>query len=231
MSDLTEYFHKKYYPDMPIEAVHNAIYSNKNIFNAAVNHVQQKHYPDINPAIIANKFGGKNPNNKSKTTDIKSENKDEFNYEDKKNNYIPEKVNNWKEPNYVAGLNSEGHYGYNGNDTINYDPNSQIENINNPWWIEHEKYHHYQTLSGRNPKERRQRELDEQVQKMIEEHPDYQFLPKNKLIRGSIPNAKGQKSFVGAEDLIYENPKTLEGEARLYEDYISNGGASIFPKN
>jgi len=79
MSDLTEYFHKKYYPDMPIEAVHNAIYSNKNIFNAAVNHVQQKHYPDVNPAIIANKFGGTAPTTFTpprvpiKTTDLNDE--------------------------------------------------------------------------------------------------------------------------------------------------------------
>ena len=144
--------------------------------------------------------------------------------------YLPEKVENWVEPKYVEGLNSEGHYGYNGRDTINYDPNSEVENINNPWWLEHEKYHHLQTLSGRNPKERRQQEIDNQVNEMIKSNPGLQFIPKNKLISGSKPNEKGQKSFVGAEDLIYENPSTLEGEARLYEDYISSGGKSIFPK-
>ena len=144
--------------------------------------------------------------------------------------YLPEKVENWQEPKYVAGLNSEGHYGYDGKGTINYDPNSQIENINNPWWVEHEKYHHFQTLSGRNPKERRQQEVDNQVNEMIKSNPGLQFIPKSKLISGSKPNEKGQKSFVGAEDLIYENPSTLEGEARLYEDYINSGGKSIFPK-
>ena len=143
--------------------------------------------------------------------------------------YLPEKVENWQEPKYVEGLNSEGHYGYS-NGVINYDPNSEVENINNPWWLEHEKYHHLQTLSGRNPKERRQQEIDDQVNEMIKSNPGLQFIPKSKLISGSKPNEKGQKSFVGAGDRIYENPSTLEGEARLYEDYISSGGKSIFPK-
>jgi len=143
--------------------------------------------------------------------------------------YLPEKVENWQEPKYVEGLNSEGHYGYS-NGVINYDPNSEVENINNPWWLEHEKYHHLQTLSGRNPKERRQQEVDNQVNEMIKSNPGLQFIPKSKLISGSKPNEKGQKSFVGAGDRIYENPSTLEGEARLYEDYISSGGKSIFPK-
>ena len=39
-------------------------------------------------------------------------------------------VSNFTEPKYVAGQNPEGHYGYSDN-TIWYDPNSEIENINN----------------------------------------------------------------------------------------------------
>lgn len=57
MSALTEYFHKNYYSDMPIEDVHNAIYGNEDNFNAAVNYVQQTHYPDVDPATIATKVG------------------------------------------------------------------------------------------------------------------------------------------------------------------------------
>ena len=138
-------------------------------------------------------------------------------------------VSNFAEPNYVAGQNPEGHYGYSDN-TIWYDPNSEIENVNNPWWIGHEQYHHYQTLTGKNPRERRQQELDNEVNRIIQNNPGLQFIPKSKLITGSRPDEKGRKSFVGAEDRIYEDPSTLEGEARLYEQYIDNGGKSIFPK-
>jgi hypothetical protein len=61
MSALTEYFHKKYYSDMPIEAVNDAIYGSEDTFNAAVNHVQQTHYSDVDPTVIAAKVGGRVP--------------------------------------------------------------------------------------------------------------------------------------------------------------------------
>ena len=138
-------------------------------------------------------------------------------------------VSNFSEPKYVAGQNPEGHYGYSDN-TVWYDPNSEVENVNNPWWLGHEQYHHYQTLTGNNPKERRGQEVDDEVNRMIQNNPGLQFIPKSKLITGSIPDQKGRKSFVGAEDRIYEDPSTVEGAARLYEQYIDNGGKSIFPK-
>jgi len=138
-------------------------------------------------------------------------------------------VINFAEPKYVAGQNPEGHYGYSDN-TIWYDPNSQIENVNNPWWMGHEQYHHYQTLTGKNPRERRGQEVNNEMNKMIQANPELQFIPRNRLIAGSKPDAKGRKPFVGAEDRIYEDPSTLEGEARAYEQYIDNGGKSIFPK-
>ena len=129
------------------------------------------------------------------------------------------------EPNYVAGLNSKGHYGYDGKGTINYNPNDEYENINNPIWLGHEKYHHYQTLSGKNPKERRQQELNDSINKMIKKSPELQFIPQQILTNGIY---KGQNHIPGAEDLMYEDPSTLEGEARLYEDYINNGGKPMF---
>ncbi|MEI6797883.1 MAG: hypothetical protein WCO04_01545 [Pseudomonadota bacterium] len=61
MSALTEYFHKKYYSDMPIETVNDAIYGSEDTFNAAVNHVQQTHYSDVDPTVIAAKVGGRVP--------------------------------------------------------------------------------------------------------------------------------------------------------------------------
>ena len=143
--------------------------------------------------------------------------------------YLPEKIKGWAEPKYVAGQNPEGHYGYSDN-TIWYDPNSEIENVNNPWWMGHEQYHHYQTLTGENARERRGQEVGNEVNKMIQANPELQFVPINRLIAGSRPDEKGRKSFLGAEDRIYEDPSTVEGAARLYEQYIDNGGKSIFPK-
>ena len=75
MSALTEYFHKKYYPDLPIEAIHNAIYDNEDNFNAAVNHVQQTHYPDVQPQVIAAKVGWRIPNNKFEITNEEAGNR------------------------------------------------------------------------------------------------------------------------------------------------------------
>ena len=46
---------------MPLEAVQNAIYGSEDTFNAAVNHVQQTHYSDVDPTVIAAKVGGRVP--------------------------------------------------------------------------------------------------------------------------------------------------------------------------
>lgn len=144
--------------------------------------------------------------------------------------YIPEVVKNWEEPQYVAGKMEDGHLGYDGKGTIYYDPNSEWENINNPDWLEHERYHHFLNLSGRDNPNKRNEELNNQVEGMISKNPGLQFIPKEKLISGSstiLPN--GRKSFYGAEDLIYLNPNTVEGKAHLYEQHISKGGKSILP--
>lgn len=157
--------------------------------------------------------------------------------------------NLWKEPNYKP-IDKNTRTGYDGQGTIYYDPNSNWENINNPEWLEHEKLHHLQWLNGTlhegSPMStppliasnalqnayynRRSNDLNNQVSLMIKENPSLQFIPKEKLISGTTSNAGGQKSFLGAEDLIYSNPKTLEGEARTYEDYIAKGGKPLFKK-
>ena len=156
--------------------------------------------------------------------------------------YLKEKVDNWNEPKYAIADNTNRN-GYDAlSQTIYYDPKSEWENINNPAWLEHERYHHFQNISGRShigapmnrPMEgasseeinqyynRRNTDLDNEVAAMIKKNPSLQFIPKDKLIQGS-------KSFHGAEDRIYANPTTEEGEARLYEDYISGNNKSIFP--
>jgi hypothetical protein len=143
--------------------------------------------------------------------------------------YIPEVVKKWSEPKYVAGLSEDGHYGYN-EGVIHYNPNDKWENIENPQWLEHERYHHFLNITGRDNPNKRNEEVRNQVKLMVSKNPALQFIPKEKLISGSstiLPD--GRKSFYGAEDLIYLNPNTIEGKAHLYEKHIEGGGKSILP--
>ncbi len=137
--------------------------------------------------------------------------------------------------------------GYNSvNNTISYDSQSPIENMDNDWWREHELFHDLQNQAGGmstsgvvgqrpNPYvasdyalqgyyDRREADINRIVDGMIAENPDLQFIPRDKLIEGAAPG------FIGAEDLQYSDPSTLEGEARQYEQYIREGNPSIFPK-
>ena len=139
--------------------------------------------------------------------------------------------------------------GYNStNNTITYDPNNPVENINNDWWREHELFHQLQNLAGgKNTSDagillqrpnpyvasndsmgtyynRRDADVERTIDSMIAQNPDLQFIPRNKLAEGAGPG------FIGAEDLQYSDPSTLEGEARQYEQYIEAGNPSIFPK-
>jgi len=136
--------------------------------------------------------------------------------------------------------------GYNSiNNTINYDSQSPIENMDNKWWMEHELFHDLQNQAGGmstlgivgqrpNPYvasdesmqgyyDRRNADLERSIDSMIAQNPDLQFIPRNKLAEGAGPG------FIGAEDLQYADPSTLEGEARQYEQYIKEGNPSIFP--
>jgi hypothetical protein len=137
--------------------------------------------------------------------------------------------------------------GYNAlNDTITQNPNDPIENMDNDWWREHEMFHHLQNLAGGlstygitglrpNPYvasdesigayyDRRDSDVNRTIDRMIQQDPNLQFIPRNKLAEGAGPG------FIGAEDLQYSDPSTLEGEARNYEGYIREGNPSIFPQ-
>jgi len=132
------------------------------------------------------------------------------------------------------------------NDTITYNPYDEVENVNNPWWNEHEKFHHLQNLAGGlstsgivgqrpNPYvasdesigayyDRRNSDVNKTIDRMIAQDPNLQFIPREKLAEGAGPG------FIGAEELQYADPTTVEGEARQYEGYIEDGNPSIFPK-
>jgi hypothetical protein len=154
-----------------------------------------------------------------------------------------EALQNFVYPNVVADPRRTGHNAL--TNTISYDPESPIENVNNDWWMEHELFHELQNqggglstsgVMGQRPNEyvasdqaiqsyydRRDADVNRVVDQMIAENPELQFIPREQLI-------KGGPGFVGAESLQYSDPSTLEGEARQYEQYIEAGNPSIFPK-
>ena len=123
---------------------------------------------------------------------------------------------------------------------------------NNDWWIEHEKFHHLQNLAGglntagavgQRPNNtvasdesmqgyynRRDSDLNDHINSMIKANPELQFMPREKLLQSQFPVEGEQPSFLGAEDSIYQDPSTVEGEARMYEQYINQGGKSVFPE-
>jgi hypothetical protein len=136
--------------------------------------------------------------------------------------------------------------GYNSvNNTISYDSQSPIENMDNKWWMEHELFHDLQNQAGgmstsgvvgQRPNSyaasdesmqgyynRRDADVERTIDRMIAQDPNLQFIPRNKLAEGAGPG------FIGAEDLQYADPTTVEGEARQYEQYIREGNPSIFP--
>jgi hypothetical protein len=146
-------------------------------------------------------------------------------------------------PNVKADPRRTGHNAL--TNTISYDPESEIENVNNDWWMEHELFHELQNqagglstsgIMGQRPNQyvasdqaiqsyydRRDADVNRVVDQMIAENPELQFVPRERLIKGS-------PAFVGAESLQYGDPFTLEGEARQYEQYIEDGNPSIFPQ-
>ena len=119
---------------------------------------------------------------------------------------------------------------------IKQNPNDPIANMNNPWWREHELFHHLQNqagamstygLVGQRPNpyvasdeaigsyyDRRGAEFDIELNKIFEQN----------------PNISEEEAFALAEENLYRNPKSVEGEARDYEGYIETGNSSIFPK-
>jgi hypothetical protein len=142
-----------------------------------------------------------------------------------KNFVYPKVIDSSEETGYDAGLG-----------VIKQNPNDPIANINNPWWYEHELMHHLQNQAGAmstygavglrpNPYvasnesmgayyNRRSSEYDNELNRILKQN----------------PNISEEEARIRAEEDLYNNPTTTEGEARDYEDYIEAGNPSIFPK-
>jgi hypothetical protein len=152
-------------------------------------------------------------------------------------------LKNFVEPTVIETDENTGYNAATGEVNRDTRPGS-IEN--NDWWKGHEDYHHLQNLSGgmstagsvgQRPNNtvasdqamegyynRRKTELEAQTDAMIKADPNLQFIPRNKL-------QESTEGFVGANDLMYQDPTTVEGQASRYEKYLKGGGKSIFNKN
>jgi LAS superfamily LD-carboxypeptidase LdcB len=71
---------------------------------------------------------------------------------------------------------------------------------------------------------RRDTELEAQTDAMIKADPNLQFIPRNKL-------QEYTEGFPGADALMYQDPTTVEGEARVREEQFEKDNTSIFPQN
>jgi len=148
----------------------------------------------------------------------------------------------WQEPEVIETDENTGYNAATGEISQDTRPGS-IEN--NGWWTEHEKYHHLQNLGGgastagflgqrpnntvasdqaiSNYYDRRNTELEAQTDAMIKADPNLQFIPRNKL-------QEFTEGFPGANALMYQDPTTEEGEARVREEQFEKDGKSMFPK-
>jgi hypothetical protein len=148
----------------------------------------------------------------------------------------------WQEPEVIETDENTGYNAATGEISRDTRPGS-IEN--NDWWKEHEDFHHLQNLAGgmntagflsQRPNNtaasdqaiddyynRRNAELEAQTDAMIKADPNLQFIPRNKL-------QDFTEGFPGANALMYQDPSTVEGEARVREEQFEEDGKSIFPK-
>lgn len=148
----------------------------------------------------------------------------------------------WQEPEVIETDKNTGYNAATGQINRNTRPGS-IEN--NAWWKEHEDFHHLQNLAGAmntagflgqrpnntvasdqaigNYYNRRNSELEAQTDAMIKDDPNLQFIPRNKL-------QDFTEGFIGANAIMYQDPNTLEGEARVREEQYEEDGKSMFPK-
>ena len=148
----------------------------------------------------------------------------------------------WQEPEVIETDENTGYNAATGQISQDTRPGS-IQN--NGWWTEHEKYHHLQNLGGGastagflgqrpnntvasdqaigNYYDRRNTELEAQTDAMIKADPNLQFIPRNKL-------QEFTEGFPGANALMYQDPTTEEGEARVREEQFEKDGKSMFPK-
>ena len=138
----------------------------------------------------------------------------------------------WTEPNYEQVSNNGGYNPL--TQTISSNPN--IPRHGDLDWMQHEKYHHLQNIAGDlsssgllgmrpNPYvasdmsiagyyDRRDNELNKEIDDMIAKNNMLQFIPREKLRYGSAPG------FIGADSLMYGRPGTVEGDARIYEKQV-----------
>jgi hypothetical protein len=138
----------------------------------------------------------------------------------------------WTEPNYDQVSNNGGYNPL--TQTISSNPN--IPRHSDIDWMQHEKYHHLQNIAGDmsssgllgmrpNPYvasdmsiagyyDRRDNELNREIDNMIAKNNMLQFIPREKLRYGSAPG------FIGADSLMYGRPGTVEGDARIYEKQV-----------
>ncbi len=148
----------------------------------------------------------------------------------------------WEEPN-VQNVN-KGSGGYDAlTQTISINPN--VPEHLQDWWMEHEKFHHLQNLAGGlsssgmmgerpNPfvassdaigayYDLRPKQVEAEIDEMIKENPELQFIPRNLLRKGSSPG------FIGADSRIYSNDDSVEEQAREYEKNFIKTDQSMFP--
>jgi len=155
-------------------------------------------------------------------------------------NYGPEEnhadyiKSKWSEPNYK--FDSDGTY---------YDPMTQTihispEDKNDKAKIEHEKMHHWQNLhnalrdhsstpimkkphpledqnfEGNHYYDRRDKEAEYTRQDFLNAYPEFKLIP-NQVLTDKV-----------VDPSMYNDPFSVEGEGRNYEEYINNGGTPIF---
>lgn len=68
MSSLAEYFHKKYYSDLPFEYVQKAVSENESVLGSAMDYMHKNYYPDVDKTELSRKLNnvqvpGNNPFN------------------------------------------------------------------------------------------------------------------------------------------------------------------------
>ena len=133
-------------------------------------------------------------------------------------------------------------------ETFYINPNNNIEN---PEIIrQHELYHHLQNINGglqlpqyySGPLKKpnmmandelqgsyyNRRVIDEKMMydKKIKKHPDWQFIPRD-IIYNPYNTSLGTH-VAGTDEMMYEEPSTVEGEAYDYENYVAAGGDPMF---
>lgn len=182
-----------------------------------------EHYKDVSPGFPPEQGYFQEPTGYIEDINY---NRLPINYADALKNFVyPEVVDSSEETGYDAALG-----------VIKQNPNDPIANVNNPWWYEHELMHHLQNQAGGmstygavglrpNPYvasdeaigsyyDRRGSEFQKELNRILEENPDI----------------SEEEAYIRAEEDMYNNPTTIEGEARNYEGYIEAGNPSIFSK-